>query len=159
MLGQSENHRIEPTYQATLLSLEDRSQQAYADPSTAKVFYNSTGMTLNLTIKMCRGFLWDSTARSFRYKRLIKYQFQRLLGQKYDYFSYYFDHPDTQRTYSREVMTFGLLIEHRTRHEPKFSEGSGEPFLVGLLMQPESSRKTYKRVGLWTLNLRQYSLE
>jgi hypothetical protein len=141
-----------PLYKATLLSF-DRSQEACADPSPTKAFHNFAGMTLNLAMKTWTGFLENSRNPDSRDGRTIKDQFERLMGRSYVHFTCKFDHRDARYNHSDNIMTFGLLIELRRGRDTQLRSPDG-PFLVGLLMQPEPSRETYKRIGLWTMYLR-----
>ncbi|KAF7677344.1 hypothetical protein GT037_004203 [Alternaria burnsii] len=152
-LHYGEAGRIEPIYQATLISFEDRSQQDYTDASTTKGFHNFTGMTLNLAIRTWTGFLKDSPAPDSRYGLSMKCQLEKLMGMHYGYLQCDFDHPDTVHNPFNMVMTFGLLMQIRTGKLPGRGALVREPFLVGLIMQPEPSRKAYKRIGLWRLYL------
>jgi hypothetical protein len=142
---------IASMYQATLLSVEDTSQQAYGDFSTSKAFHDFVGMTLKLAIKTWTGFLENSQAPSSQYVLSIRDQLARLLGPYYGRLECQFDHQD--RVHSDKIVTFGLLIELRTGHMPEWQGGLGEPFLIGLLMQREPRREAYVRIGLWTLYL------
>lgn len=152
MLDMLETHgSITPMYQATLHSYEDRSQQAYADSSPTKAFHDFTGMTLNLTMKIWDGFPGDSPY--FLERGLpIGDQFDEVLGDKYGYLQHRFDHKDTVRNYPDNVMTFGLLAEVRTGGKPEY----GEPYLVGLIMQPKPNCEAYKRIGVWKLCFNEY---
>lgn len=156
LLRSMEDKRIESMCQATLLSSENRSQQACADSSPTKPFYNFIGMTLNLAMKTWTGFLEDYTNYDLRYERSIQDQFRTLLGTYHGRLHCQFDHHDTGRNHFNKNMAFGLLIELRTGREPGTILNYQEPFLVGLIMQPKPGREVYKRIGLWTLYLRGY---
>ncbi|OWY42127.1 HET-like protein [Alternaria alternata] len=121
--------------EAALLSFEDGSQQAYADPSPTKAFHDFTEMNLNLGMKTWTGFLRDS-------KNSIEDQFGTLFWDEVNLeVKCEFDHLETKRDM---VMTFGLLTE-------LWEVNYERPFLVGLLMQLEPGGEAYKRIGLWTL--------
>jgi hypothetical protein len=145
-----------PMYQATLLSSENGSRQASAHPSPTRTFHDFTGMTLNIAMKTWTSLLRDSGHPDVRHERSIKDQFETLMGKHYGGLQCRFDHQDTARNHSDRTMTFGLLIENRTRRNPTYKDSLEEPILVGLLMQPEPSREAYKRIGLWTLYLKRY---
>jgi hypothetical protein len=153
MLGCSDKTKIEPMYQASLLSSEDRSQQVYADLGSTRAFHDFTGIALNLVMKTFTGFLWYSKEPDFRNETITR-QFDRLVGKQYGLFEYYLDRPDRVHTYS-DKMTLELLVELKlsTWHESSRSRSFGEPLMVGLLMQPESTGEAYKRIGLWMLKL------
>ena len=127
--------KVKRIYEAALLSFENGSQQAYADPSPIKAFHDFTEMNLNLAMKTWTGFLRDS-------KNSIEDQFGTLFWDEVNLeVKCQFDHLETKRD---KVMTFGLLTE-------LWEVNYERPFLVGLLMQLEPSGKAYKRIGLWTL--------
>lgn len=140
---------FEPMYQATLLSWEDRSQQACADASPTKAFYDLAGMALNISMKTWSGFLDNSGKPNFKICRSIKDHLKTLWGQDGYHLQCYFDH-----RYSHRDITFGLLIELRTVDVSILRPDV--PALVGLLM--EKGREAYKRIGLWTLYLDRYPL-
>ncbi|CAN9287497.1 unnamed protein product [Alternaria alternata] len=146
-----------PMYQATLLSFGDESQQAYADPSSTKAFHAFTKMNLNLAMKTWTGFLRNSKKSKkskFRCERSIEDQFRTLFWDNVNLeVKCQFDHQVSERDRYKKVMTFGLLIELRT--EPSWT-GLDEPFLIGLILQPEPSGEAYKRIGLWSLHLNGY---
>jgi hypothetical protein len=165
VLRLSATTRAESMYEATLLSFEDRSQQtyagqqAYAGPLSTKDFHNFTGMTLNLAMKTWTGFLENPMNLDLRRGPSIRDQFNMLLGQDGGFLQCQFDHQETERNHYDKVMTFGLLIELRAWLDLEYNFFDFEqPLLIGLIMQPEPSRETYKRIGLWKLRLYQYPL-
>jgi hypothetical protein len=151
MLSYSEKNKIEPMYQTTLLSSGDRSREVHAKSLTTEAFCSFTRMTLDILIKTCIVFLWHSIEHDLGY-RTIAQQFEKLVGKKYGTFQYYLDRPDELHDHSDKV-TLGLLLELRTGHDSELSRGYGGRYLVGLLMQPESSCEAYKRIGLWSLKI------
>jgi hypothetical protein len=138
-------------YQTTLLSSGDRSREVHAKSLTTEAFCSFTRMTLDILIKTCIVFLWHSIEHDLGYRKIAQ-QFEKLVGKKYGTFQYYLDRPDELHDHSDKV-TLGLLLELRTGHDSELSRGYGGRYLVGLLMQPESSCEAYKRIGLWSLKI------
>jgi hypothetical protein len=159
ILRRSDSKTIIPMSQAILISYEDKLdefQHAHPKSQSTTAFRHSLRMTLNIYMKTLNGFLeWSSKSNLRLGQSKIKDQFDTLLGRGGS-LRCQFDRQDMAHNLSDRWMTFGLLIELRTGHEPGMGEGFGEPFLVGLIMQPDYSRKLYKRIGLWTLYLFRY---